>query len=31
MRSRIWVLTLHGVALYEASTGEEVAQISLPG
>lgn len=31
IRSRIWVLTLDGVALYEASTGEPVAQISLPG
>jgi hypothetical protein len=31
IRGRIWVLTLGGVALYEASTGEEVAQISLPG
>jgi len=31
VRSRIWVLTLDGVALFEASTGEEVAQISLPG
>lgn len=30
-RSRIWVLTPDGVALHEASTGEEVAQISLPG
>ena len=31
IRSRIWVLTQNGVALYEASTGEEVAQIPLPG
>jgi hypothetical protein len=31
IRSRIWVLTLDGVALYEASTGEQIAQISLPG
>jgi hypothetical protein len=31
IRSRIWVLTLDGIALYEASTGEEVAQIPLPG
>jgi hypothetical protein len=31
IRSRIWVLTMDGIALYEASTGEEVAQIRLPG
>jgi len=31
IRSRIWVLTMDGVALYEASTGEEIAQIPLPG
>ena len=31
IRSRIWVLTRDGVALYEASTGEEIAQIPLPG
>lgn len=31
IRSRIWVLTLDGVALHEASTGEKVAQIALPG
>jgi hypothetical protein len=30
-RSRVWVLTLDGVGLYEASTGEEIAQIPLPG
>ena len=29
-RSRIWVLTPVGVALYEASTGEQVAEVSLP-
>ena len=31
IRGRIWILTLDGVAVYEASTGEEVAQIPLPG
>jgi hypothetical protein len=31
IRSRIWVLTLDGVALHEASTGEKIAQIPLPG
>jgi len=31
IRSRIWVLTLDGIALYEASTGEEIAQVPLPG
>jgi len=31
IRSRVWVLTPDGIALYEASTGEEVAQIPLPG
>ena len=30
-RNRIWILTLDGVALYEASTGVKVAQIPLPG
>jgi hypothetical protein len=31
IRSRIWVLTRDGVALYEASTGENIATIPLPG
>ena len=31
IRGRIWVLTLDGVALYEASTGKEIAQIPLLG
>jgi len=31
IRNRVWILTLDGVALHEASTGEEVAQIPLPG
>jgi hypothetical protein len=31
IRGRVWVLTLDGVALYEASTGEEIAQLPLPG
>lgn len=30
VRGRIWVLTPAGAALYEASTGEELAQVSLP-
>ena len=30
-RSRIWVLTPVGVALYEASTGEQIAEVPLPG
>ncbi len=30
-RNRIWVLAADGVALYEASTGEDIAQIPLPG
>jgi hypothetical protein len=29
-RSRIWVLTAGGVALYEASTREKIAEVSLP-
>ena len=31
VRSRIWVLTPVGVALYEASTGEQIAEVPLPG
>ena len=30
-RSRIWVLTPAGIVLYEASTGEQVAEVPLPG
>ena len=31
VRSRIWVLTPVGVALYEASTREQIAEVPLPG
>ena len=30
-RSRLWVLTADGVELYEAATGEQMAQVALPG
>ena len=30
-RGRIWVLTPAGVALYEVSTGKQVAEVPLPG